>query len=320
MKKLIIATLVLLGAFFHSAKAQVATDEIVTAGFFETISNQVENLQLMIETAEEIANGNELFRQVYSASRFLTTSPRVSELVNELRDYYDMSENLLAEAKMLASDSDYSSSWEAERRLYRSTRIMLNSGKIIENDFKRIKRALTEDGYTFTDRDNMVKEMIDELVSNKGLLAQEFASLKNIKFKKKKNDLDAETNDLTNTILTGESETTGKGANSKSSEDKIYLSEEQEKEGKEVLDAANSYGKERDKMTLDNIERQRDDLIGKAFDWASILAGIVALGALPILFARRYRGEKQTADSFYKFFIGIAFFIIALQIVKIIVS
>lgn len=319
--RLALLPVLLFSVSLQEGKAQTdpALEAAVSTGFFETLANQLENLEQMQLTYEEIMNGNDIIRSVYSASKFLTSSPQVSQLYGEIESYNTMVEMLYTDMKRYASDPDMDPAL-----LARTARLLNSSQQMVTQTIENtMQLAFMEKGLSYEERLNRIKEAISELLAHKGLISRHIEGLK--RFKKEKKMDPAPT---AATVVYHQSLSTKKSGFTKPAdllelqtrETGQVLTEEQEKIAQEVLRNANNYRKQKDNYTVDKIVETKNNTVRTVINITSLVVGLIAAAIGAMAYARRQRGERQVNDAIYKWLIGILFFIFALQIVKILIA
>ncbi len=306
------------GAEMGAATA-MGGDPAAAAGFLQTISNQLETLYQGAQQLDEIINGNEMAKQMYSASRLLTTSSEFYNLYSAY-DQYNMTLGLVKD-ELKSYSTTPSDEWDYNR-WYRTARLATDSAAMVAEDFENILNVVTSMyGMTHKERIDMIKAKTKEILAQKGILLQEVSELRDAANRAKSKKALAEANEAYNNAFCrySKSKRLKTSYSAGSAGQYIYLSPEQESEANAIVNAAKKYKEKKEKYTMEEIENKKSYLVERAINITTIITGLLLLFALPLAFARRHRGERQTADAMFKWMIAIVFFIIALQVVKIII-
>lgn len=294
-----------------TAGAAGGTEGVAAAGFFETIANQLENLYQLEMTYGEIVEGNDVLRQAYNASRLISSAPELRALYSELSEYNFLISALSSDLSSYSADGKVSAA-----RLYSTARMLAYSESVVLDDFAYIKKMLFTPGMTMDSRLNILKGYLQSIRQHKGQLYDVYAGL----LRERKEQEEDELNRVANYVYAsafGEVPELKDLSGRKRGE---LLSGDEKREADDVLREAKEYNQQRKEYTLENLEKKKGSLVSDAINLTTAIVGFMALFLLVFAYVRRHRGERQTQDAMYKWGVGLIFFIVALQLVKILVA
>lgn len=277
------------------------TSGVAAAGFFETIANQLESLLQLETTYQEIVEGNDVLRQVYNVSQLITSAPELRDLYYELTEYNALTQALASNLRYYSSSGEVSVS-----QVYATARLLALNEKAVLEDYDFLRKTILRPGLTMEARLSMIGGILKRIREHKGQLEAAFANLFS---KAKQSSVEggvAVANEVYTSFFLGQPEA-------------LWLEERAEKQAEDDLRGAEQYEQERKKYTIENISAKRGDIVRQAFNLTIAIVGFIAMFLLAMAYARRNRGERQANDAFYKWGVGLIFFLVALEIVKIII-
>ena len=277
------------------------------AKWTENLYNAAERLLTADAQLEQMLEQTQYLRAAYDATSIFVKDPIVTEIYEELEDYYNTAQNVRQsiQANLLSGNI-------TPHKAANVMRSLVYPEALITEDVAFLSVIMMRRGEKWPEKIEAMRKLLEKIKRHRVLLDMIYGKeiddhLDYMRKLRAANEVHA----AMGTIPIPDPEINNdfeKNATDVVAKDRAKLDR--------IVERAKEIGEVRRKITLKETKNALGQARQPALDISSVIIGIMASIAIAFAYSKRHRGEHQSADALYKVFAGLVFAIIFLQIVQ----